>query len=290
MQRNIVSVFTVLEPPRKDKADGFEIVRVRCCQSDLEHLVVPTVEGSLATLTEGMFLIGRFCPIAGTAFWTPSGPTNLLPASAHPTVAAMVQEDVLKHPELTHRNPEYLQPAREQTAQIHERFIAQNATNLIFGSGENLARRYADAAVDSANPKADAEHLESSHDMVVKGFMDSPIADETGVALYSHPLGGLSFCSRGEAFATALSTAARPDSDAMDLVREYLQDDSIPPRFIEQVIIERLPTSQAALAHILESPDFTWEVDGQRVLDQLPGELEPHNTLAILPLICRPEG
>lgn len=289
MREGYTSVFTALEPAQKSKDSDFETVRVRCCQSDLEYRIVPTVAGILSSVQEGMFLIGRFCPIAGTEFWTPSGPTSLLPASARDGVAEMVQQDVLARPYLTHRNPQYRQRAMELATQMYERFISQHGSNLIFGAGANLARKYADAMVDSSISEAVEERLEKSSDMLFKSFMDSPLAAETGVALYIQPSAGPSFFERGEEFATALAAGAQLDSGAAELVRDYLQDDSISPQFIEHVILERLPASQEALAQVLEEPDFDWASDGEQFLDQLPGEHEPSNRLAILPLLCRPE-
>jgi hypothetical protein len=54
-------------------AAGAEVFEVRCCLSDLQHMVAPTLSAGMPELPRGSFLAGRLNPVAGTGLWTRAG-------------------------------------------------------------------------------------------------------------------------------------------------------------------------------------------------------------------------
>lgn len=84
-----------------DAPAGAIVIKVRCCLSDLEHVVAPTEPAGVPTLPRGSFLAGRMNPVAGTDLWTPSGALEVLPASSRVAVADAVMEMALSaaHPD-----------------------------------------------------------------------------------------------------------------------------------------------------------------------------------------------
>lgn len=290
MKDSFSSIFEVeAESSPLGSGSKFDCLILRCCHSDLEYQVVPTIPGTLNAMEKGMFLIGRISPIADSGFWSPSGPSNILPASVRSDLAKTVQQNVLEQPKLSHRNPEYLKRAKEQVRQTHERFVTEYGSNVVFGSGQEVAQKFSDISVGIATTKKEVKVRENAREILLGTVADGPFINEPDVALYSHPLSGLSFFVFGGSVAAALAAGAEASDEGIELIRSYLDDASLNTQFIEQLIVERLPASQEALARALGSPEFNWSTEGQKLIDELPGESEPVLGNAIVPMICKPD-
>lgn len=290
MRQNVSSTFEALDDPQ-DLPDGlmYETVRFRCCYSDLEYQIVPTIPGGLRALTKGMFATGRIYPIAGTDFWTTSGTTHILPASAKPQLSDLVSQSIMANPQLSYRNPEYLRRAEEVTSEAHDRFVTTHRGNVIFGTGAEIARAYADAVAGLGDPTQNAQLRENTRTQMFDDLLNSNFGNETDVALFSHRTAGLNFCVSGGAFAAALESGANAGPEAVELIVDYLEDESLPRPFIEQLIEERLPASEKALALATDNPAFSWDADGPQFLSGLPSMAGSRPSTVILPTICHPE-
>lgn len=170
---------------------GAIVIKVRCCLSDLEHVVAPTEPAGVPTLPRGSFLAGRMNPVAGTDLWTPSGALEVLPASHRGAVADTVMEMALQASWLTHRNPEKHRLATEHTAAMHERFVAQHGSDLVLVEGKELAEFYADAIVLPGD--RDAEAVAASRATARRTIEESELADADHVLVNSHPVAGFGF-------------------------------------------------------------------------------------------------
>lgn len=267
-----------------DTPAGATAFEVRCCLSDLEHVVVPTEPAGVPTLPRGSFLAGRMNPVAATDLWTPSGALEVLPASSREAVAEVVMEMALQAPWLTHRNPENLQKATEQVTEMHERFVARHGSDLVLVEGEKLAELYADAIVPADD--RGAEVVASSRAMARRTIEESELADADYVLVNSHPVAGLGFYMDFVGVARALESGADAAADDLDLLRGYLDDPGVPSWLLRRMVADRLPASEMALAGALARPHFNWDRDGERLLASTPGDQEPTVTLAIVPSLC----
>ncbi len=276
----VESFFEVLA----DTPAGAVAFEVRCCVSDLEHVVVPTEPAGVPRLSRGSFLAGRMNPVAGTDLWTPSGALEVLPASSRKAVADAVMEMALQAPWLTHRNPEKLRKATEQVTAMHERFVARHGSDLVLVEGNELAELYADAIAPAGD--RDAETVRSTRAMARRTIEESELVDADHVLVNSHPVAGFGFYRDFVGVARALESGADPDPEDMDLLRGYLDDPGVPSWLLRRIVADRLPASEMALANALARPDFSWDQDGERLLAATPGDHEPTVTLAIVPSMC----
>lgn len=267
-----------------DTPAGARVIKVRCCLSDLEHLVVPTEAAGVPTFPRGSFLAGRMNPVAGTDLWTPSGALEALPASSREPVADVVMEMALQAPWLTHRNPEKLRKATEHVTAMHERFVARHGSDLVLVEGRKLADLYA----DSVAPAGDRgpEVVTSSRAMARRTIEKSELADADHVLVNSHPVAGFGFYRDFVGVARALESGADAAPDDLDLLRGYLEDPGVPSWLLRRIVADRLPASEMALAGALARPHFNWDQDGERLLASTPGDHEPTVTLAIVPSLC----
>ncbi|OAV62645.1 hypothetical protein [Enteractinococcus helveticum] len=273
------SIYEVL-PDRSQSPRDFT---VRCCVSDLEHRVAPTLEDAMQNLAPGTFLVGRLNPVAGTDLWTPSGDTALLPASARPEMAEAALQLAVEQPWKTYRNPERYRKALEHTEQLHQRFIDLHASDMVSTTGQELAELYAEASV--IDGIADEDALAAARDMSRRTITESHLVDEPQVTLVSHPIAGFGFYVRLDDVNRALHDGNAATTSDLDILTEYLQDPDIPQWLLHRLIIENLPTSQEALQRVLGKPNFSWERDGESWLASCPGDPEPGCNHSIAPSI-----
>lgn len=277
----VESIFEVLA----DTPAGATAIEVRCCLSDLEHVVAPTEPAGVPALPRGCFLAGRMNPVSGTDLWTPSGVLEVLPASGREAVAEVVMEMALQAPWLTHRNPEKLRQACEHVAAAHERFVARHGGDLVVVEGKDLADVYAEAIVPEGARDPDA--VVSGRELARRTIEESELVEADYVLVHSHPVAGFAFYRDFGGVTRALESGADPNPADLDLLRGYLDDPAVPSWLLRRLITDRLPVAEEALARALGRPDFDWAHDGEPLLASTPGEHEPTVTLAIVPTLAR---
>lgn len=257
---------------------------VRCCLSDLEHVVVPTEPAGVPALAAGSFLAGRLNPVAGTGVWTPSGALEVVSASRREAVAEAVMQMALQAPWLTHRNPEKRRTAAEQTVRMHERFVERHGSDLIVVAGTDLATVYAEAVAPAEG--RDPADVASAQSLARHTIEDSELAAADHVLMLSHPVAGFGFYQDFPRVARALEQGSGADPDDLEILRGYLDDEGVPSWLLRRVVEDRLPAGEAALALALDRPGFDWKRHGEQLLASIPGDHEPTLTLAIVPSMC----
>ena len=278
----IEGIFEVTE----DTPRGATAFEVRCCLSDLEHVVAPTEPTGIPTIPSGSFVVGRLNPVAGTDLWTPSGDMDILPASQREAIAESVMTMAMQSPWLTHRNPEKRKAAADRVAEAHQRFVDRHGGDRILIHGKDVPDAFAEALVPVEG--IDPAQVASGQAVARRTFEGTELLDCDDVLMYSHPVAGFGFYTYFTQVARALEHGSDADPEDLDIVRGYLDADSVPTWLLRQIIEENLPTSEAALALALNRPGFDWGRDGGDLLASLPGEAEPTLTLAIVPTMCTP--
>jgi hypothetical protein len=220
-------------------------------------------------LTEGMFLSGRIVPIhPATDAWMISGHLAVYVASDVHRVARTAVELVTSNPRLLRRNPVLLQRAWDIQAQHRTEFIAQFGSDLVVlppsearQALSELFRRLQQKALDNAEDRAAAPEELSP-------FPDE-LLDADSVALIFDEVEGLAFCrdfGRVDAL-FADPTLARDRTHIVQL-RDYLNDDSIPPMAIRRLVQRHPNGADAVLRTFLGKPRFSWSRDGEQLLRQ----------------------
>lgn len=266
-----------------------EIFRVRCCLSDLEHVVGPTEPVGMPELARGSFLNGRLNPIAGTDLWTTSGTAGVLPPEFRAEIAKRVSLIVQADPQVTHRNPHYRERAHELSAEGHDRFVARHGSDTIVVAGKEAPETYADAVAPPprTDDAADVAASLAGWELTRRTIEETGVSDAESVLLISHPVAGVTFYRDFDRVARALDAGSAADPGDLEVLRGCLDDDSVPAWALRRMITDRLPSSEPALAKLLRRHCFDWDRDGERLLTSLPGEVEPAIGLAVLPSICR---
>lgn len=255
--RGVDSIYEVLS----ERAQNSPEFTVRCCVSDLEHRVAPTLENSMQEFTPGTFLAGRLNPVAGTDLWTPSGDSALLPAAARPQLAEAAFELALEQPWRTYRNPDRHRKALEHTERLHQRFIDLYGSDMVSTTGQNLADLYAETSV--IDGVADDETLAAARDLSRRTVTESHLVDEPQVTLLSHPVARFGFYVRLDDMERALQDGSSATTHDLDILTGYLQDPEIPQWLLRRLMTKNLPTSQEALQLVLGRPNFSRERDGE---------------------------
>lgn len=284
MNDGFLSFFEILE--QDNDADS---LRIKCCFSDLEYTLMPTIPGGLADaeLAAGSFISSRITAVPGTEVWTPSGSVSVLPAAARPSLVEQVRLQSMEHPEFSHRNPAYRQIALERSQKIHDHFVTAHGGHVLFAPISELVDAYVDAQLAPAPEDLPADQREASAQMLRSSVMDSELAGEQDVMLHSHPLNGLSFYSQAGALREALGAAEAASNEQVELLQSFFEDDTTPAWLLAELIAEQLPASEKSLAKALKRKDFSWEDEGGLFLALLPGEQEPSLKLAIHSEFCR---
>lgn len=254
----VYGLFEVVEP-------GTETIRVRSSFDDLEYDVTATLPGVLETIDAGSFVRGRILPVADV--WILSGTHEILPPSSRPDVADVVMNTLLTHPHLTHGNPELKEAAVRQTEEQHERFVGLYGDEVVVrASADEVGEAYARML---ERPDHEPEVRARQRRMALDMIADAPFDADRTVALFSHPAAGVSFCvGYGEVAAALVDSRLAEDPDRVQLVGDYLDDESIPPWVIERLVRDAGPAADHALQVVLGRPDFTWAAHGAALLEE----------------------
>lgn len=254
--------------------------KVRCCISELEHTVAPTMAGGMPHFPPGTFMVGRLNPVAGTELWTPSGSMEMHPQSTRNTIVEAVRGLVVQQPWRTHRNPEKYRKAIDKSQALHQAFLERHCSDMVSTDGKGLADIYGDALVSEARSP---EVAASGRIMARESIEESDLADAVQVTVHSHPIGGFGFHRDFIAVERALRDGEKASSEDLDIVRAYLEDPATPQWFLQQIIVEHLPTSEKAVAQAIGRASFNWDRDGDQLLSSYPGDPEPVLTIGIMP-------
>jgi hypothetical protein len=157
-------------------------------------------------------------------------------------------------------------------------------TDLVVRPSAEIGEAYAlvmEAGHDDPDARAEAR---ASALETVSGAEFDPAAQ---VALYSHPEAGLGFYVGYDRVVAAL--AGRAGAGNLEMLLQYLDDDSVPPWLIERLVADAGPTADDVLSAALDRPGFRWRADGASLLaSRKPSYVDTpiRPNLAILPTLA----
>lgn len=260
-----------------------ESFRVRCCLSDLEYRIAPTLPETIGRWSAGEFMTGRIVPVPGTDLWTLSGVHVMSPASARSDMAESTKRQVLSSTRINHRNPEYLRQAQQLTAEAHERFIAAHGTDLVLVPSAELPAFHADAMIGDG---ADADPHQMSRESLMASIEQSGLMEYREVYVLSHPEVGLGFYPWLPELQRAMTAGASASRADLRVLGEFLQSGEVPSWATLRIVHEHGPAAVEAVQTAL-APAFAGRgIDD--IVAELPGEKDPRPLLSVMPTICQP--
>ncbi len=243
---------------------------------ELEYRVVAT---SGPDVVEDMhpesFVISRILPVGD--LWVFSGTQASFPPESRPTMAEFVAREMLSSPELVLRNPAKRRLAAEQARSRHESFLLCFGTDRLLVSGPDVVatyRRYLQfhderVAGPGATTTGDGLFGDQSWDA---------LSEVPGnVAVIHRPDVGVWFLVDYDLVEEAFADPGllRRSDRRRSVVREYLEDSSIPPWVFEDLSRRYGRQADTALAIVLNRHDFRWEQDGEALMRaRRPGQLD----------------
>lgn len=224
---------------------------------------------ALADVEVGWFLATRLLPLGD--HWILSGEQLPFAPDAREAVATMVAEGALAHPERVLRNPRYLEAARRSTRRHHEAFLALFGTDLLLVDPDDVAPTYVRLLRFHAERTASAsrpEHLPEPGSLVDTEEYAEMFAGASKVGILHREDSGIWFLAD---YDVILEAHEQPDlvkarGRHREIVRGYLEDDSIPPFVFEDLHEQYGAASDVVLQRALDRPGFTWAEDGPTLM------------------------
>ncbi|MDA2806626.1 hypothetical protein [Nocardiopsis suaedae] len=253
--------------------DG-EGIRLHNLIDDLVYTVYSTMGGKVFdSLEEGWFATASLVPLwPGSGAWTVAGYMAPRRPEDGPALARAAVEMVTRSPMLALRNPRLVERAWELEAEDRAYFISRHGGDLVIVSGEQVKEEllvFARRENERADAEATAGRDEGPADAVP--FDDVPRHGEfpegEGIALIYDERDGLYYVA---GFGLVDELFANPELAADPLrledLREYLDDDSVPPSAIRRLVQRHPDTADQVFTAFLGEPEFRWERDGEELL------------------------
>jgi hypothetical protein len=241
---------------------------------DLEYRTYSNMgPAAFRRLPKGGFLYARLVPISPVAgAWLVSGYMTAFPKSDAAQVARVALQLATTAPELVFRNPEKIEQGWKQMREDRAAFIE------FFGSDE-LALSPADAAerldayyrhrqqaAITANPERRKPRRRLHTDLPPVEW-PAELAEADTIGLIYDEIDGLNFYNDygmlRELFA---DPALAGDKQYSDILRGYLDSDSVAPLPIRRLAAAHPETADAVFRKILRKPSFTWADHGEALL------------------------
>lgn len=215
--------------------------------------VAPLFFSSMRT---GSFLLTSIVPVH--ALWFLSGPQVPYPKSDEARLMQLLAQDFpLGSPAQYRNNPEKLARARAMQKEEYDRFVKHFNSNEVCTSGENVDRiveEYYDAR---------ARDLGQGAPILPRSTRDILVERDVGIVM--DELEGMHYFFNYAAFVSAF--AHRTDERGLQIVRDYLEDDST-PAFLFRRMQERFHENFRTVMH--------------RVTSQTHAHLDPHEDFEII--------
>lgn len=225
---------------------------------------------AISAIKRGGYVVTRLVPIWD--IWTISGNIRIFGPKDLPIVRALAVSLLEHFPSLALRNPAKAESARNMVRKHHAVFVELFGSHVVRGTGAEAItayRGFLDAcSATLAAEGADAAGLvRAGEQLAPDGSFPPEITESKDVALYHHPVKSVSFLVRygqvEEAHRTPESGAA-----AAVLVRDYVEDSTIPPYVLEDLAGRFPETVDGVYRAALSLPAFEWKRDGEDLLRQ----------------------
>ena len=243
-------------------------------QDDLEYRTYSNMgRAAFRPLPKGGFLYARLVPISPVpGAWLVSGYMSSFPKSGAAQIAQAAIRLATKRPQLVFRNPEKIEQGWKQMREDRAAFIEFfGSDELVLAPAKAEERldayyRHRQQAALAAHPERDKpRHVPDTDALAVEFPAELSDADTVGV-IYDE-IDGLNFYNDygmlRELFA---DPALAADKRYSDVLRGYLEADTIGPLPIRRVALAHPETADAVFRKVLRKPGFTWADHGEALL------------------------
>ena len=241
---------------------------------DLEYRTYSNMgPNAFRPLPKGGFLYARLVPITPVpGAWLVSGYMSSFPKSGAALIAQTALELATTRPELVFRNPEKIElgwrQMREDRTAFMEFFGGDELVLSTAEAGERLNAyyRHRQEAALAAHPNRRKPRHVPGIDVPAFDF-PAEFADAGTVGVIYDEVDGLNFYNDygmlRELFA---DPALAADKRYSDVLRGYLDADTIGPLPIRRTVIAHPETADAVFRKVLRKPGFTWADHGEALL------------------------
>ncbi|MCO4275084.1 hypothetical protein NG701_11710 [Pseudarthrobacter sp. HLT3-5] len=263
-ERNVIGVFRV------DARKGARLsLHNLIDQMDYDSYATAGAE-AISFVQRGGYVMTRLVPIGD--LWTISGTMRLFGPRDLPGVKTLAASLLKRFPTLVFNNPAKVEQGRRIVGEHHTTFLNLFDAHMVSGTGADIIaayRGFLDACSEAsvaANPKASA--LVTAAEQIAPDDSFPPdLAESDDVALYHHPLMGVSFLvCYGQVEAAHRTPPANAEDPAAEVLRGYVEDKTVPGYVLEDLAAKYPDTVDAAYRAALSSPGFRWEHDGVALL------------------------
>ena len=241
---------------------------------DLEYRTYSNMgPAAFRRLPKGGFVFARLVPIGPVAgAWLVSGYMTAFPKSDAAQVAQIALQLAATQPELVFRNPEKIEQGWQQMRDDRAAFIEFfGGDELVLPPAEAAERldayyRHRQQAALSAHPERRKRRRASDTEMPsVKWPADLADADTAGL-IYDEVDGLNFYVDYGMLCELFADPALAVDKRYSDLLRGYLESDSIGPLPIRRLAVAHPETADPVFRKVLRKPTFTWADHGEALL------------------------
>jgi hypothetical protein len=241
---------------------------------DLEYRTYSNMgPAAFRRLPKGGFVYARLVPISPVpGAWLVSGYMSAFPKSGAAQVAQVALQLATTEPELVFRNPEKIEQGWKQMRDDRAAFIEFfGSDELVLSPAESAERldayyRHRRQAVLAAHPERRRPRRGHDTDLPPVEW-PAELAEADTIGLIYDEIDGLNFYNDygmlRELFA---DPALAADKRYSDVLRGYLESDSVAPLPIRRLAGAHPGTADAVFRKVLRKPGFTWADHGEALL------------------------
>jgi hypothetical protein len=241
---------------------------------DLEYRTYSNMgPAAFRRLPKGGFLYARLVPISPVSgAWLVSGYMTAFPKSGAARIAQVALQLATTQPELVFRNPDKLEQGWKQMRDDRTAFIEFfGSDELVLPPAEAAERldayyRHSQEAALAAHPERRKPRRVSDMDLPPVEW-PAELADADTIGLIYDEIDGLNFYNDygmlRELFA---DPALAADKRYAEVLRGYLESDSVAPLPIRRLAVAHPETVDAVFRKVLRKPSFTWADHGDALL------------------------
>jgi hypothetical protein len=241
---------------------------------DLEYRTYSNMgPAAFRRLPKGGFLYARLVPIAQVAgAWLVSGYMTAFPKSGAAQIAQIALQLATTQPELVFRNPEKIEQGWRQMREDRVAFIEFfGSDELVLSPAEAAERldayyRHRRQAVLAARPERRKRGRGPDTGLPPVQW-PAELAEADTIGLIYDEIDGLNFYNDygmlRELFA---DPALAADKRHSDVLRGYLESESVAPLPIRRLVVAHPETADAVFRKVLRKPGFTWADHGEALL------------------------
>jgi hypothetical protein len=241
---------------------------------DLEYRTYSNMgPGAFRQLPKSGFVYARLVPISPVpGAWLVSGYMSAFPKSGAAQIAQVALELATNRPELVFRNPEKIEQGWKQMRDDRAAFMEFfGSDELVLSPAEAAERldayyRHRRQAVLAAHPERRKPRRVLDTDLPPVEW-PAELAEADTIGLVYDEIDGLNFYNDyGMLRDLFADPALAADKRYSDVLRGYLESDSVAPLPIRRLAAAHPETADAVFRKVLRKPSFTWADHGEALL------------------------